>query len=32
MWMSEDLIISITVIVVVICLVIWDMKKNGEWK
>ena len=32
MWMSDDLIISITVIVVVICVVIWDMNKNGEWK
>jgi hypothetical protein len=26
----EDLIIFVTVIVVVVGIVIWDMKKNGE--
>ena len=30
MWMSNDDIIFITVIVVVIGLVIWDMKRNGD--
>jgi len=31
MWTYND-IIFITIMVVVICLVIWDMKRNGDWK
>jgi len=31
MWMSDD-IIFIIIMVTVIGAVIWDMKKNGEWK
>jgi len=31
MWMSDD-IIFIIIMVTVIGVVIWDMKKNGEWK
>jgi len=32
MWMSDDFIIFITLIVTVIGVVLWDMKKNGDWK
>jgi len=31
MWTYND-IIFITVIVTVVGIVLWDMKKNGDWK
>jgi len=30
--MTKEFIIFVTVTVVVVGIVIWDMKKNGEWK
>jgi hypothetical protein len=31
MWMSDDFIF-ITFLVVAVGAVLWDMKRNGEWK